>query len=156
MAPHFWSSRACSPPSIVHLFLKPTAPFWIDERQNFGDFGSSRSSSLQSGVAVIGWSIYDFDTTVQQHNVWTSLSAPPLHQHHHHHLIHLIPQYWLNLQRLSWACCRNTDRLWNLLGLSATHLKGGDFPLSPLRSLMCLVVLARGSFFLIWVETMCK
>lgn len=154
MALRFWSSRVFfSPPSVAHLYIKPTAPFWIDERQNFGDFRSSRSSSLQSGVAVIGWSIYDFDTTAAAHRVnppvppCPSLSFPPSLQHHH--LIHLIPQYWLNLSRQNWACCRWHRQTLNSSGSYCHTSENGDFPLLPTWSFMCPVLEAKGSFSLL-------
>lgn len=43
------------------VYKVPGSIFKIDERQNVGDVEEQQQQ--QSAVSVIGWSIYDFDTT---------------------------------------------------------------------------------------------
>lgn len=53
----------------------PGSIFKIDERQNVGDMEEQQQ---QSGVSVIGWSIYDFDNTAAAHRVENTPTTHPL------------------------------------------------------------------------------
>lgn len=59
------------------VYKVPGSIFKIDERQNGGDVEEQQQQ--QSGVSVIGWSIYDFDTTAAAHRVNFSLPPSPPH-----------------------------------------------------------------------------
>lgn len=56
------------------VYKVPGSVFKIDERQNVGD---EEEQQQQSGVSVIGWSIYDFHTTAAARGVNFSLPDFP-------------------------------------------------------------------------------